>query len=421
MRFPTPVLVALLAAPLLPQERPPSRREATELCRNFLGLDARTEDGRRAQLEILGRLSGTRPLTERQERDWRKTLAKEQAKGRRLETGNRNHWWPDEKRGLYLVGGETGRPQALLIAMHGGGVGSGDAASAHAAYAPAAAALGWACVSPEVLEKTECGWTDSGTEEWVLDLIDAALRTWRIEPDRVYLAGHSMGGYGAWTLGAHHADRVAGLAPSAGAPTPILGQGGVVTGVVEGVIPNLRNTRIAIFQSTDDRQVPPEPNQKAVELLTAARQRFGGYDFDYWEVDDRGHGFPAGGPEPLLRKIADARRDPLPERLVWQPELRWKRQFSWLHWEHPTTRALVVADLDRENNRIAITCENGAVGDLEVLLDDRLVDMDREVVIEVNGEETRREVPVRTLSTLLRTSTSPDQALVFAARMPVIG
>lgn len=401
------------------QDRPPSRREATELIRSFLAQDGRTEDGRKWQQRALDRLALVPPLREREDADWRKRILREHARGRRLETSGRNYWWEDDKRGLYYVGGETRRPKGVLIALHGGGAGSGDAGSAHGAYAPAASSLDWVCISPEVLEKTEHGWTDSGTEEWVLDLVDAALRTWRVDPDKVYFAGHSMGGYGSWTLGAHHADRVAGLAPSAGAPTPLLGDGGVVTGIIEGVIPNLRNTRIVVFQSTDDPRVPPEPNQKAVELLGESRERWGGYDFEYWEVDDRGHGFPDGGPKALLAKIAEAERTAVPERVVWQPEVRWKRQFHWLFWENLRTRAILVADLDRERNRISITCEGGDVGDLAVLVDDRMVDMEKEVVVELNGEETNRVVPQRSLATLVLTGTHPDPELMFSARIPV--
>lgn len=403
------------------QDRPPSRRETTELVRSFLQLDGKTSDGRQAQREILARLESVPGLRARDVRDWRKTLEKEHRRLRTLEDGNRNFWWPDEERGLYMVGGETRRPRGILIAMHGGGAGSGDAASAHGHYAPAAAELGWVCISPEVLEKTERGWTDSGTEEWVMDLVDAALRTWKVDPAHVYLAGHSMGGYGSWTLGAHHADRCAGLAPSAGAPTPILDRAtGKVTDLVEGVIPNLRNVRIAIFQSTDDPRVPPGPNQKGVELLGAAQQRWGGFDFEYWEVGDRGHGFPEGGVVELLRKIEAAVRDPLPERIVWQPAVTWKRQFYWLHWERPALEAIVVADLDREHNTIAIQSNGADLAGLSVLLDERLVDLDKEVVITVDGKETRRELCAARLVDLLDTSVHPDPALGFAARLSVL-
>jgi poly(3-hydroxybutyrate) depolymerase len=79
-------------------------------------------------------------------------------------------------------------------------VGEGDAETARYAFEGAADELDWVAIYPEVLEKTECGWTDSGTEEFVLELIERALRTWKIDRSQVFMGGHSMGGYGTWTL-----------------------------------------------------------------------------------------------------------------------------------------------------------------------------------------------------------------------------
>ena len=405
------------------QNRPPSSSHIKKLLREWVTLEGWTEAGAARQAEILEEIRRVDPLDRSRDAEkWRDEIFKAQMRyGRRLEDDSRQFWWEDESRGLLLVGGAERRPRGLIVSMHGGGVGSGDAGSAHAHYAPAASKLGFVCVSPEVLEKTERGWTDSGTEEFVMAAIDAAIRTFQVDPNRVILAGHSMGGYGAWTLGAHHADRCAALAPSAGAPTPILELGtDAVVDLVEGVIPNLRNVRMVVFQSTDDPRVPPEPNQVAFRKIAAARERWGGFDAEYWEVGNRGHDFPEGGVVELLAKVVEAERDPVPERIVWQPDIAWKKQFYWLYWEQPRRHAMVVADLDREQNKISLTCEETIRG-LSVLLDERVVDMEREVVIEFNGAEVRREVPVRRLDVLLQTGIHPDRDLMFAARMEVVG
>src|SRR5204862_5764071 len=96
-------------------------------------------------------------------------VLKRWTKGRELDKKNgQAFFWEKEKRGLYIVGGETKKPKALAICMHGGGAGEGEAASAQAGYEDALRGLGWLAIYPEVLEKTEHGWTDSGTEEFVL-------------------------------------------------------------------------------------------------------------------------------------------------------------------------------------------------------------------------------------------------------------
>ena len=424
----------LAAAPVTAQDKPPKTREIKALIEEFLTLDGRKSQGRARQLEIVARLDLVSLEKKTQLKKWTKELDKRLPEaGPKLQPGGDHFFWPNssdpdsEERGRYFVGGETKKPKGLLIAMHGGGVGSGDARSAHGTYSRVAEEFGLVSISPEVLKKTERGWTDSGTEEFILDLVDAALRTWEIDPSKVWFAGHSMGGYGTWTLGAHHADRVAGLAPSAGAPVPIFNRpGGDVIDVEEGVIANLRNVRMAIFQSTDDPRVPPGPNQKAVALLGEAKDRWGGFDFEYWEVDNRGHGMPPGGAQALFAKVAEAERNPVPERIVWQPALSWKRQCYWLHWERPKRHAVMVADLDREKNAVTITCVDGKenqLGDpiepkgLQVLLDERVLDLGKEIVVTVNGTEVFRGMAERTLGSLMMTSSTMDVGRRFLARV----
>lgn len=428
MRLVAPLLALILihvATPVAAQndqkQRPPTGSEQKKLIRAFFDLDPRSTKADDERGKILARLDSIPALSPRQAADWRKKILKRAAKGRRLDKKEHRTWfWEKEKKGLYIVGGETKRPKGLLIAMHGGGAGSGSAQSAYGAYDAAAKKLGWLAVCPEVLEKTEHGWTDSGTEEFVLDLAAAARRTWRIDPDRVFFAGHSMGGYGTWTLGAHQADCVAALAPSAGAPTPIFSKAtGKAIDVVEGVIPNLRNVPLVIYQSDDDPRVPPGANRAAVKRLAAAHERWGGYQHEYWEVSGRGHGSPPGGIIAHLQKIASHRREPCPQKIVWQPTLTWKRQFYWLRWEQPVPNALVVAEVDRQKNRIRVECDRDATT-LSVLLDDRLVDMSKEVVVEFGGEEVFRGVPERRLGTILLTGVGNDPGLVYEAQVTVV-
>ncbi|MBK8180900.1 MAG: hypothetical protein IPK67_18805 [Planctomycetes bacterium] len=352
---------------------------------------------------------------------WRSACAKAWAKGPKLEKKNGQHFLEEKpaERGLYIVGGEEKRPKGLLIAMHGGGAGSGDAWSSHGAYQSAASELGWLMLCPEVLVKTEHGWTDSGTEEFVLRLVDDARRTWKLDANHVFFSGHSMGGYGTWTLGAHHADRVAALAASAGAPTPVTGPSGKYEDVDSGVIPSLRNVPLVVYQSDDDPQVPPAANDIAAEMLAKAKARWGGFEYEYWRVAGRGHDEAPGGMPALLAKIAKRVREPRPEKIVWQPALPWKQHFYWLWWQTPQRGALVEAELDRAKNEIRVTCDRDAKG-LEVLLDERLVDLKRELVVWLNGTEVFRGKPAWRLATVVKTSQAGDDDLCYGASVPLV-
>ena len=58
------------------------------------------------------------------------------------------------------------------------------------------------------------------TPDLVLSLLDHACETHRIDPDRVYVSGVSVGGVGAWDFAQAHPDRVAALVTVAAWGTP---------------------------------------------------------------------------------------------------------------------------------------------------------------------------------------------------------
>jgi pimeloyl-ACP methyl ester carboxylesterase len=423
------VAAALLAsASFAPLQTPASlsAKEQNELVDRYLALDSRTDAGRAEQKKIVERLDTGKELSAEEAKSWRAKLSKLVAKrSRELETKSGAHyWWPAKKkgeadRGLYIVGGETKSPKGLIIGMHGGGAGEGDAWSAQGSMNADCKDMDWLAIFPEVLEKTEHGWTDSGSEEFVMDLVESALCTWKIDRNKVFLGGHSMGGYGTWTLGAHHADQMAALVASAGAPTPIVDRGGSVLDVDAGVIPCLRNVPIRIYQSDDDPNVPPAANRMAAKRLGEAKERWGGFDFEYWEVPNRQHQLAPGGFKALFEKIADKKRLARPDRVVWQPVLTWTRQFYWLWWDQPVKGAIVTAELDRSKNEVRVAVDKPGPG-LCVLLDDGALDLNKEIVVKLGDKEAFRGKPKRTLSTLLMTAVRNDAELSYCARVVLI-
>lgn len=377
--------------------------------------------GETRRLEILGELAPVDELTAKEVEAWRPKLLKLAAKGRKLRKKGRNYFYDEkEKRGKYIVKSSSGKG-GLLIGLHGGGEGAGDAGGAAGTFGPIAAKFKCVGIFPEVLEKTERGWTDSGTEEFVLELIEAAKRTWKIDPDRVYIAGHSMGGFGSWTIGAHHVDLFAGIGPYAGAPVPITVDGGPrseVIGIQQGVIPNLRNVALHVYQSLDDVQVPPEPNIFANKTVLEWKKEYGGYEhYRYVEVDKRGHGAPPGGHIEGFKWLYQYRRDPRPKHVLWQPVLSYKKMFYWLYWPRPDPGVLVEAKIAKPNE-IDLDLAGAELGGFTVLLDDELVDLSKEVIILEGGQEVFRGKVPYTLSTMLLTAARKyDARNIFPARV----
>ncbi len=351
---------------------------------------------------------------------WRKPLLALAAKGRKAPVQARNYLYDKPERGLYLLGGTKGGKGGLLVALHGGGAGAGDAGQAASAFGGAASGLKMWMAAPEVLEKTERGWTDPpATEQFVLEMIEGLKRAGKVDPNRIYLTGHSMGGYGTWTLGAIHADLFAGLAAFAGAPTCYRKGGtGPIEGVEDGILPNLRNLPIYVYQSLDDKNVPPDSNEFAVPALDQlAKDDPGGYLHTYERVDGRGHDFPEKGPEPGIAWASKNPRTPRPKKVVWQPVRAWKHQFYWLYWPRPALGTVVTVEAKGGN---AFTVSGtGALDELHLLVDERSIDPTKDVIVTVDGKETFHGPAKPSLRTLVRTARRNDPDLLFASAVPV--
>lgn len=355
--------------------------------------------------------------------------------GRRVGSGREE--WFDERRdgwkGLYLTSGKGGK--GLVLALHGGGAGAGDCGQASSAFSGAISSLGLRGIYPEVLRKTEYGWTDPpDTERWVLDLLRAARRTWDVDPNRVYVTGHSMGGYGTWTYGAVHADLFAGAAAFAGAPTVYWKAGrkdAEADGVLDGILPNLRNLPLFVYQSLDDPNVPAAANVFAAAELARLRDADpGGWTFKYEQVDGRKHDFPERGPGPGLEWATGHVRDPRPRKVVWQPSRAWKTSFYWVRWERPWLGSVLTASVDVPGNAIDVTVKAPVgpdpakieseraerVAALSFLVDERLLDVGREITLRIDGKERFRGIVRASLATLVRSASDREDAEYTVAR-----
>ncbi len=125
------------------------------------------------------------------------------------------------------------RAYPLIIALHGNGLTEDNFFTGFEAVMPklaeqrgyiVAAPLGYrvdggygrnnGSRSAEELPKLEL------SEKDVMHVLDLMKRDYKIDPDRIYLAGHSMGGGGAWYLAPHYPQIWAAIAPFAGGGDP---------------------------------------------------------------------------------------------------------------------------------------------------------------------------------------------------------
>lgn len=112
--------------------------------------------------------------------------------------------------------------------------------------------------SPQALSNYP--WQVSWRPDDLILLLDHLLANYEIDPDRVYLTGLSMGGYGTWACIAKHPDRFAAAVPICGGGHPDLGE-------------KIGDLPIWAFHGDDDFVVPVERSIEMVEAVNSAGGR----------------------------------------------------------------------------------------------------------------------------------------------------
>jgi len=108
----------------------------------------------------------------------------------------------------------------VAIVLHGGPGGKAQAMAS--VYARSLMERGVIGVFPQALEKQLLDWNYPHSTAYLVAVLKDLNRRYRIDPTRLYLMGHSMGGGGVWAQGAVLSDLWAGLGPLSGwaIPTP---------------------------------------------------------------------------------------------------------------------------------------------------------------------------------------------------------
>jgi predicted peptidase len=110
-------------------------------------------------------------------------------------------------------------------------------------------------VSPQCPPNPE-SWPLPSQQALLLALLDHIGNSCKVDPDRIYLTGLSMGGYGSWRLAADHPERFAAVVPICGAGKPADAN-------------KLKSLPIWVWHGTED---PAVPFQRSVEMVEAIKQ-----------------------------------------------------------------------------------------------------------------------------------------------------
>lgn len=151
---------------------------------------------------------------------------------------------------------DASRRWPLVVALHGMG---GDENSFFNAYDNGALkrlaeSRGYIVVCPKGRQPTSMYFGPA--EKDVLDVISEMKREFAIDDDRVYLFGHSMGGYGSWSVSVNNPDLFAAIGPIAGGGTPL----------VTGRLKAIAHIPWFVVHGDADPTVPVDESRKMVKL-----------------------------------------------------------------------------------------------------------------------------------------------------------
>src|SRR5712692_1511132 len=131
-------------------------------------------------------------------------------------------------------------------------------------------------------------WSDPAMEVQTLKALEQTMKEFHGDPQRVYLTGLSLGGYGTWSLAAKYPGKFAALAPVCGGirspRAPDLAAADGAQDPYAAVAQKIGKTPVWVFHGGADPTVPVEESRKMVEALKAA-----GGNVKYTEYDGVGH------------------------------------------------------------------------------------------------------------------------------------
>ncbi len=139
---------------------------------------------------------------------------------------------PDPQRPFSVfvpTGYEAATPMPLVVLLHGYGA-TGEIQEAYFKLQPLAEERGFLYVHPDGTVDARgkqfwnatdacCGFGDPAVDDsaYVMAIIDQVKADYSIDPKRVFLIGHSNGGFMSYRMACDHADVIAGIASLAGA------------------------------------------------------------------------------------------------------------------------------------------------------------------------------------------------------------
>ena len=306
-----------------------------------------------------------------------------------------------------VFGEEPTDGRSLYISMHGGGgapaaVNDQQWENQIRLYTPAEGVY----VAPRAPVDQWNMWFVKGMDELFESLIQAAVASWGVNPDKVYLLGYSAGGDGVWRMAPRMADRWAAASMMAGHPG-------------EASQESLRNLPYMIWMGEHDSAY--NRNTLAVKhgqiMDSLQRADPAGYIHETHIIEGKGHWMERADTL-AVEWMAKYRRNPYPKRVVWRQEEIVRTASYWLSAPKEECRhgAKVVAEYD--GNRVEVlSC---GYSRLRLYFNDQMVNLNKPVAVYYKGKCLFKGKLKRTLATMSQTlSERGDLRYSFPAELKI--
>ena len=101
-------------------------------------------------------------------------------------------------------------------------------------------------------------WTDQAMQMELIVLLESVIENYRVDKNKIYVTGLSMGGYGTWSLLSKRPDLFAAAVPICGGGIPGL-----------DIPDSITDVPIWVFHGEKDRVVPSDESEKMVRAIEA--------------------------------------------------------------------------------------------------------------------------------------------------------
>ncbi len=236
------------------------------------------------------------------------------------------------------------------------------------------------------------------------EVLREVKRRYRIDAEKIYLAGHSMGGYGTWFQATHRPDLWASISPQAGYSDYFLYHPAMSSSpnseqqfqkrLLESWSPllfaeNLLHIPAYVVHGAKDDNVSVEHSRKM-----AARLRELGYKFEYYENPEGGHWWGPRGknygteivdnPKIWEFLLGTKRRADAPRKVIFKTDSLHYRKAYWVTIDE-LEKANHISRIEAETtapNQIFVKLEN--IKQFTLNLDGKLVETNRPVTVKIN-------------------------------------